>query len=313
MEDPIKSFGGVATGLARNPLGIIALFIVLVYGFASLVTLFADKLVPQERILLVGFMITFPVLVLAIFTWLVTSHSSALFAPSDFQTDDTYLAALKMRRDSRYLEQELNVQAAAMIDGAEKQPGNISTEQIRSAARVKVQAGGLDEDTLRGQLQQLCIEYETIRRVLPPGRERTRAMTEVLLKMRTLGPAVAGFLPELKASTSPGKRLAAVAIMQLEPDKADIRWLLGRFTQDKPFIFYHAAVALDKIAQQGDEARRAEAREAAKTALRTLEGFEGGQKDANSIAILARIAAESPGANVEAMWPAQAAAGQDSE
>jgi Na+(H+)/acetate symporter ActP len=38
MNDQIKSFGDVAKGLARNPLGIIALFIVLVYGFASLVT-----------------------------------------------------------------------------------------------------------------------------------------------------------------------------------------------------------------------------------------------------------------------------------
>lgn len=36
----IKSFGQTAKGLARNPLGIIALFIVLVYGVAGLVTAF---------------------------------------------------------------------------------------------------------------------------------------------------------------------------------------------------------------------------------------------------------------------------------
>jgi hypothetical protein len=41
MNPEIKSFGSMATGLARNPLGIIALFIVLIYGFASLVTGFA--------------------------------------------------------------------------------------------------------------------------------------------------------------------------------------------------------------------------------------------------------------------------------
>jgi hypothetical protein len=32
MNDSVKSFGETAKGLARNPLGIIALFIVLVYG-----------------------------------------------------------------------------------------------------------------------------------------------------------------------------------------------------------------------------------------------------------------------------------------
>ena len=40
MENQGEGLGKVATGLARNPLGIIALFIVLVYGFACLVTTF---------------------------------------------------------------------------------------------------------------------------------------------------------------------------------------------------------------------------------------------------------------------------------
>lgn len=285
MEDPIKSFGGVATGLARNPLGIIALFIVLVYGFASLVIVFAEKLGGQERIILVWFMVAFPVLVLFAFTWLVTRHSSALFAPSDFRDEENYVDALKMRSAGLVLDRELNLHAAAMIDVAEKRPGEISTEQIRSAARVEVQARTLDNSTLRDQLQQLCIEYEAVRKMLRAGRERTRAMTEVLLKMRTLGPAVVGFLPELKASDSPGKRLSAVAIMQIDPDKADIGWLLDRFTEDKPFIFYHAAVALQKVAGQGGEKRAAQARDAAEKALRTLEGFDG-RKDSNSIAVL---------------------------
>ena len=34
----IDKFGSIAQRLARNPLGIIALFIVLVYGMAALVT-----------------------------------------------------------------------------------------------------------------------------------------------------------------------------------------------------------------------------------------------------------------------------------
>jgi hypothetical protein len=91
MNDQVKTFGEVATGLARNPLGIIALFIVLVYGFASLVTAFAGGFSPQERMPLVYFLIVFPILVLGAFVWLVSKHSGKLFAPGDFKKEDNYV------------------------------------------------------------------------------------------------------------------------------------------------------------------------------------------------------------------------------
>lgn len=91
MNDQIKTFGEIATGLARNPLGIIALFIVLVYGFACLVTIFTGGLSPAERLPLIYFLIGFPILVLAAFTWLVSKHSGKLFAPGDFKNEDNYV------------------------------------------------------------------------------------------------------------------------------------------------------------------------------------------------------------------------------
>jgi CheY-like chemotaxis protein len=91
MDDDTKHFGDTAKSLARNPLGIIALFIVLVYGLASLVTIFAGSLTSTERLPLIYFLVTFPVLVLAVFAWLVARHSSKLFAPSDFRNEDNYV------------------------------------------------------------------------------------------------------------------------------------------------------------------------------------------------------------------------------
>lgn len=91
MTEPVKSFGGVAQGLARNPLGIIALFIVLVYGFASLVTTLGSSLSPVERVPLVYFLVIFPVLVLGVFAWLVSAHSGKLFAPADFRNEENYV------------------------------------------------------------------------------------------------------------------------------------------------------------------------------------------------------------------------------
>lgn len=91
MSDQTKSFGETAKSLARNPLGIIALFIVLVYGFASLVTAFAGSFTAGERLPLIYFLIIFPVLVLGVFSWLVSKHSGKLFAPSDFKNEDNYV------------------------------------------------------------------------------------------------------------------------------------------------------------------------------------------------------------------------------
>ena len=91
MNDQLRNFGETAKGLARNPLSIIALFIVLVYGFASLVTAFAGSFTAAERLHLIYFLILFPVLVLIVFAWLVSKHSGRLFAPSDFRDEENYV------------------------------------------------------------------------------------------------------------------------------------------------------------------------------------------------------------------------------
>jgi CheY-like chemotaxis protein len=95
-NDHVKNFGETAKSLARNPLGIIALFIVLVYGLASMVTGFAGSFTPAERLPLIYFLVSFPVLVLLVFAWLVSKHSGKLFAPSDFKNEENYV---KMQMD----------------------------------------------------------------------------------------------------------------------------------------------------------------------------------------------------------------------
>jgi hypothetical protein len=91
MTEGLGTFGGTAVSLARNPLGIIALFLVLVYGFAALVTAFPGSMSEPEKLPLVYFLVVFPVLVLAVFTWLVARHSNKLFAPSDFKDESNYV------------------------------------------------------------------------------------------------------------------------------------------------------------------------------------------------------------------------------
>jgi CheY-like chemotaxis protein len=72
-------------------LGIIALFLVLVYGLASLVTMNAGAFTPTERCPLIWFLVIFPVIVLFVFAWLVSCHSGKLFSPSDFKDEENYV------------------------------------------------------------------------------------------------------------------------------------------------------------------------------------------------------------------------------
>ena len=89
-----NTFGQTATKLSHNPLGIIALFIVLVYGFASLVVGLGKNLDEISVSLLVWFLVLFPVLVLGVFGWLVSRHHTKLYAPRDYQKGEHFLQAI---------------------------------------------------------------------------------------------------------------------------------------------------------------------------------------------------------------------------
>jgi hypothetical protein len=106
--DPIKEFGRTAQNLARNPLGIIALFIVLLYGIAGLVlNSSASTLQPQERLPLIWFLAIFPVIVLVVFAWLVSNHHRKLYGPSDFKSDDAFLQIIPPETQRTRLEKEV--------------------------------------------------------------------------------------------------------------------------------------------------------------------------------------------------------------
>lgn len=185
-------------------------------------------------------------------------------------------------------EAELSAQVSGLVDEAIDAPGEISSQQIRSAASMKVAARGVGDTALRDQLEKLCLEYETIRKTQPSGSKRTRAMMEVLVRLRTLAPTVAHFLDELKQSAAAGKRLAAVAIMQVDPELADIDWIVDRFRHDDPFLFFQAGTILRSVAnlRAGTDPTVVEA---AQKGLSILHAFNG-VPDRNTIDLLESIA-----------------------
>lgn len=97
-----------AKDFTRNPLGIIALFICLIYGFSCLLlNSSAEKLTGTERWPLIVFIVVFPIMVLTAFYRLVTNHHVKLYAPSDFKDDKTFLRTLSPEEQEKKLEKEI--------------------------------------------------------------------------------------------------------------------------------------------------------------------------------------------------------------
>jgi len=85
-----KYFAESLKYFVRSPLGIIALFITLIYGFATLTISFGNNL--KEHIEpLIWFLVIFPVFVFLGFLWLVTKHFDKIYGPSDFRNEKHFL------------------------------------------------------------------------------------------------------------------------------------------------------------------------------------------------------------------------------
>lgn len=157
--------------------------------------------------------------------------------------------------------------AFEMDPQAGKEP---TTQQIQEAHRLGELALGTDLAVIRRETSELAQEYEAVRASMPSSWERTRRMEMIVTKMRTM--AVAGYplLPELTKSASSGERLVAIATLQVKPDPAYVPWLGERIGFEKPFLAYHAAVALLYAARTLDPSHDPALRQAISAAKQRL-------------------------------------------
>jgi hypothetical protein len=165
--------------------------------------------------------------------------------------------------------------------------------EIQAATRVRTLLAEAPDDSVRSgvmasirqRLYDFAQEYETTRANMPSGTERTRAMNGVAAKMRTLALAADPFLHELHDSDSPGRRLAAVCILQLAPNLDYIDWLAQRMGTEQPFIFFHASVALLSAVRKYGQTQATKLKGAIEKSLQTIESY-GDARDANTIRTL---------------------------
>lgn len=128
----IKQFAESATALTKNPLGIIGLFIVLVYGFACLVLgVSGNTLEPNERQPIVWFLVLFPLLILTAFYLLVTNHHKKLYAPSDYRDERLFFSYQSDEQRTKRLAQE--VERIESLEAA----GERAPEQARASGTIR--------------------------------------------------------------------------------------------------------------------------------------------------------------------------------
>ncbi|WP_139174146.1 hypothetical protein [Methylobacterium sp. UNC378MF] len=157
-----------------------------------------------------------------------------------------------------------SAQEAKDNPGSNKSP---TENQVERANEVK-QIVGSNTDILRAQIDDLAEEYQSLRASQPSGPDRTRKMEIVVAKMRTIGLAAYPLRYDLANSPSPGKRLQAIASLQVKTDYEMLDWLAKRVKEEKPFVSYHALVALN-VAAKGNSANQH--RETLVEALRVAE------------------------------------------
>lgn len=186
------------------------------------------------------------------------------------------------------IEADLDRVADAAVSSGDTKDGAVTADQTRTAALIVTKSKDVGVAAILNELDRLCLEYDTIRRAMAAGRARTHAMTRVLVKMRSLAPTTAEYIDAYRSSDSAGSRLAAIAIMQMVPATVDILWLGMRFAEEQPFLFYHAALALQNAINHTPRQEEDAIRLIAEQALETLAAFQG-EPDQSTIMILQNI------------------------
>src|SRR5690625_516127 len=109
------NFLNIVPKLTKDPLGIIALFIALVYAIAALILGLGSHLTVTQKWPFIGFLVGFPVIVLISFLWLVVNYNQKLYSPEDYRSDKAFLKTLQPG------EQVFNEKEVESSEGKEKQ------------------------------------------------------------------------------------------------------------------------------------------------------------------------------------------------
>jgi hypothetical protein len=132
----------------------------------------------------------------------------------------------------------------------------------------------LSPESIRSKIEKISAEYEDIRANMPSGSARTRQMSAVMAKMRTLARAVYPYRYELVGNPSPGHRLFAIAALQIVPDYTLLDWIASAVNKQVPYIQYQALNALMTAVRNAGPEMKSALERAAKKAKASLSAAD---------------------------------------
>jgi len=216
MAGDLKTFGQATISLTRSPLGIIALFIVMVYGFASILTAFTSTLSGYERMPLICFLVVFPVLVLGVFTWLVAYHSDKIYGPADPRTDENYL---RMKASA----------VASLTAASTPTDDHVSHANVEQIVRVVESAAiGAIAGGQHSHCRILWVDPEPLKSTYTRNALQAMGISSIVVRSAMKAPE----------RVSQSNFAAVVAVEVEEPDLRSLRdTLSGGFDPDRPSLF----------------------------------------------------------------------------
>lgn len=145
-----------AARLARNPLGIFALFILLMHSVSTVAGALIPNLDPTMATIFAIYVVGFPVLILFSFMFLVIFHHEKLYAPGDFEDQQHFVDMVQNQRNMGRAVRELReFESYEQVD-PDPDPGDAHTAVFGDPA-MDAPAESADDD-----LPSLYLVAETL-------------------------------------------------------------------------------------------------------------------------------------------------------
>ena len=167
-----KAIGNDVLRSAKNPIGVIGSFLVLVEAIAAFVIV-QSSLPEKLNSILVLFIVFFPCIVLFVFYLLVTKHHEKLYSPSDYKDEknfvNTYNSSTQMQEIVEAEKQQETIQAK---EGMTSEDIKIIKETLNSVLAIQkemiIKGESLSSTTMiediEANINQRLDEYDTEKR-----------------------------------------------------------------------------------------------------------------------------------------------------
>jgi hypothetical protein len=181
-----------------------------------------------------------------------------------------------------------------MISILDELEGELSPKQIEGIAIVRKKLEDQLETLSRtenvdSKITELAQSYEKIRRDLPSGRERTKAMGGIVAVARSIAATSSISAESVFKKGGDGNRVVALGIIRAAPKPSDVDILVTGISEPRsPFEQYQALRAAEALFSQLDDSNKQKLREAMTAALN--KGYPSpSQIDSDRLAIIQKL------------------------